>query len=553
MATVTAMAVSPIVRAAAASTQLQSRFLMSSLNFLPHLAFLVFSQHVCAQSLPTASRPVSSAQTPIIGEPSSPGSSAGAPGFRFVPILDLRERFTDNLLLATSALAQSDWTTDLAVGARVDYRAARASLQLDYLVNRRFHQRSSGFDNTQRQLSSNANVEAIEKWLFLDARASITQQYRSAFGVVGVADIAAVNANRVETTTYQLTPSIRGYVGGDSSYQLRINAAETRTGDKAFPPSRTYDWTGFLNGTASGRLGWSVDATSFVFDNSSVGKRQDSRFRGAGIYQFNPQLQIALTLGREISDLDGGARRTTGMRGIRLEWRPSGRTQFFAESQKRFFGNSQIVQFSHRMPRSALRFSSSKEIAAATTELASSGVLPLGSTLANLLASNATDPNDLSKKLEQTGIPNASGFQNGFLAARPFLGRRDEASFALLGLRNTLTLSANRREQRALGNNGSGTGLAAPIEEIRQTVANAVWAYRLTPISTVRIVVSRLRANGLFLDNLSTTQRFQSVFFVTQIGSSAAASVGVQHVLFDSTKSASYRENAFISTLSIRF
>ena len=552
MATVTAMAVSYAAMSSVtgATRQTVVRLLR---DLFPAIVFLFYSLQVYAQFATQPLRATNSNQASNVGDSSSSTQSTGAPAFRFVPIFDLSERYTDNALLATSALAQSDWTTDLAAGARIDYRNARASLQLDYRVNRQFHQRSSGLDNTQRQLSSNANVEAIEKWLFVDARASITQQFRSAFGVVGAGDISSVNPNRVETTTYQVAPSIRGYVGGDSSYQVRVNAAETRTGDGTFPNSRTYDWAGFLKGKAGGRLGWVVDVTAFVVDNSFVGNRQDSRFRGAGVFQFDPQLQFSLTFGREISDINGDARRTTGMHGLKLEWTPNGRTQLMAEVQRRFFGNGHLVQFSHRLPRSAFRYSSTKEIAAATTELTGSSLSPFANALTSLLASNATDPNNLSKKLEQTGIPVVSGYQNGFLTVRPFLSRRDEASFALLGLRSTFTVAVNRREQRAIDNSVSATSLGAPIEEIRQIGTNLVWAYRLTPISTLRMVLSRLRTDGLVLENLTTTQRFQSIFYVTRFGPSATASLGLQHVLFDSTTASRYRENAFISTLSIRF
>ena len=228
-----------------------------------------------------------------------------------------------------------------------------------------------------------------------------------------------------------------------------------------------------------------------------------------------------------------------------------------AVTQKRFFGNDHLVAITHRTPLTAWRFTSSKEATVSANQLATSNPGSVYNLLLDLLASTIPDPIERAaaaqRKLEQTGIPATSGIQDGSLSVRPILSRRLDASVALLGSRNTITLNAGKHEQRGIDSSSLTPGIGAPIEEIRQFSANATWAYRLTPVSTMTLAVSHLHTEGLFTSNLTATQRLQSLFVVTQLGPHTFASIGLQRILFDSTVVNSYRENAFVSSLSVRF
>ena len=503
-----------------------------------------------AQTLP----PVAPAEV----SPASLAAPSVNPTFRVVPQIELRERFTDNAGLADSGSAARGTVTDATAGLRIDYRAARAIANLDYQVNRLFYGQQAGLNSTQHRLQSAATLEAVEKWLFLDARASISQQNRSAFGVTSIADVATNSNNRIETSSFQFGPNIRGNISDIAMYQMRVIGTETRTRESAFPDTRMYVWNGFVKNTpASGRFGWFLDGNALFFDNNSLGNRKDSRIRAAITYEIDAQLHLSLSTGSESSNLDGKTLRRTTTRGVGLEWSPSNRTQLAAVTQKRFFGNDHLVAFAHRTPLTAWNFISTKEIAASTNELGASNSASVNNLLLDLLASTVPDSNARSeaiqRRFEQTGVSSSSGIQDGFLTVRPFLNLRQEASMALLGSRNTLTLSVGRREQRAIDGDNGTTGIVAPIEAIRQFRANVAWAYRVSPTSTLRLVVSHLHTVGLLSDTLSTTQQLQSLFLVTQLGPQLTASLGLQKMGFSSTVANSYRENVIVSAVSVRF
>ena len=480
------------------------------------------------------------------------------PSFRIIPTLDIGERYTDNAASVDASLARSDWVTDAAAGLLLEYRAARASANVDFHVNRLIHSSLSSLDSTQRRLNSNAAIEAVEKWLFLDARANISQQSRSAFGSADVTEVAGARSNRIETNTYQLAPYVRGAFGNLADYQLRLSASETRTGETAFPDSRTSELTGFIKSAPSAdRFGWSIDGNSLILDNNVAGKRRDDRIRASITARLDAQMQVSVTGGKETTDLDGLQKRTRNTVGFGAEWSPSQRTKMAAVTQKRFFGNDHLVSIAHRTPLTAWAFTSAKEIAISANELAGSNPSSVNSLLLDLLASTIPDPvgrtNATQRQFEQTGIPATSGFQESFLTLRPFVSRRQEASVALRGNRNTVTLAIGQREQRALNANVTVPAGTSAVEEFRQTRYNATWAYRLSTTSNLRMVLSQFRTEGLYTANQNTTQRLQSLFFVTQIGPRTSASLGVQRIVFDSTVAANYRENTFVSSMSIRF
>lgn len=487
----------------------------------------------------------------------APAAVTYTPALRFTPSAEISERYTDNAALSPDASARTDWVSNLGAGLKIDYRAARLNAQLDYRLNRLIYNRAGNLNDTQHFLNSRATLEAVEKWLYVDARASITQQNRSIFGATSVADIPSANANRIETTTYQLSPYIRGHFGDIAIYQLRVNEAQTRTGDVLFPQTRTREWTGFVKSAPSaGWLGWSVDGNSLAVDNGSS-NQDDSRVRASLTAEIDSQFHLSVSGGRESSNLDGLQRRNLTSYGFGVEWAPSPRTQFAAVTQKRFFGNDHLVAFSHRTALTEWRLASSREVAVSTNEVSSAAPISVSSLLLDLLASSVPDPATRAEaarqKFLQTGMPDASGIQSSFLTSRPFLNRQHQASVALLGLRNTITIDLGVREQRAFDTTSATSSVAAPIEQVRQYNANATWAYRLSRVSTLRLVVSHLRTRGLILENLSSTQRLQSLFLVTQLGPRTSVSLGVQRILFDSTVVNNYRENAIVGTLTVRY
>src|SRR5256885_2638515 len=134
---------------------------------------------------------------------------AAAQSWRITPQVTLAETYSDNVALVSFDRARDGWVSDFAPGVRVEHQGARARLFVDYQFHEVFYSGQSRLDNAQRFLNATASVEAIENWLFVDARASQTQQNRNAFDVAVAPNAPSASANRVETTVYQVSPYVR--------------------------------------------------------------------------------------------------------------------------------------------------------------------------------------------------------------------------------------------------------------------------------------------------------------------------------------------------------
>jgi uncharacterized protein (PEP-CTERM system associated) len=483
-----------------------------------------------------------------------------AQSLRLLPSVSVTQSFTDNVQQAPDETARTDWITEATPRLRLEGKGSRTELLLDFQLRNFAYANEARLNNSQKQLTSFLKVEAIENWLFVDAQANISQQNRSPFAgsvLTGNAAASGAGNNRVETTTYQIAPYVRGRIADVAIYQVRLNATETDTSENAFPTTNLYELVSkFSNASPSAKIGWSVDTTVLSLHNKIIGTREDQRLRGAAIYAVEPQLRFSLVGGYERTDYASVDPRSTGIYGVGVEWSPSPRTQFAAVREHRFFGDGHSVLLSHRTPMTAWRFSSSHDLSVLPTQLTTLDPGSAYSSLFDLLQSAIPDPVERARsvqtRLAQTGIPPGYGISGGFLTSRPFVSRNKEASVALIGSRNTITLAYSNREQRSVGLGLTGSS-ANSGEDVRRESLNAAWAYRLTPLSTVTLLASRLRSESLAVDRLRTTQYVQSLSWSRPLGPKSTLSAGIQHVDFNSPALNSYKENIVFANLLYRF
>jgi uncharacterized protein (PEP-CTERM system associated) len=125
-------------------------------------------------------------------------------------------------------------------------------------------------------------------------------------------------------------------------------------------------------------------------------------------------------------------------------------------------------------------------------------------------------------------------------------------STILTGVRNTISLTASRRDQTRLGDATTAPDSFALASEIRQDSFTASWAYRLTPLSTLTGIASEMRSRGLAGGRPESRSRLFTLFVSTRLNPRANASFGFRHASFDGAAQAGYTENALVATLTIR-
>jgi uncharacterized protein (PEP-CTERM system associated) len=527
----------------------------AALVLLPLLAAMA-NQSALAQTPPQAPQPPLTPQQSQQQPPPAPPQQLLRP-LRIVPEVTIGETYTDNVELSPAATAASSWVTTVTPSIRIERTGPRLTAFVDYRLQSQTYSSQSRLNEIQNFLSSRLALEAIESFLFAEARATISQENRSAFAPSSSTDAANSNANRIETRTYQLSPFARGRLGLGAVYQFRVNATQTETESAEFPTTRTIEWLGRIrNASAGARLGWRADVNSLTIRNAIVGERVDSRGSGTLTFMIYPGFTLSGTAGVERTDFATTDKRAKSTYGGGIEYSPSPRTQFAAVYENRFFGSSQNILATHRTPRTAWRFSSTRDVTVLPNQLAASSSGTTFALLNDLLAASVVDPvarqEAVRRRFEDTGAT-AAAAAGGFLAANPFVNRINEGSVTLLGVRNTLSIDAGRTERRSFGAVPVGIAGASSSSDIKQDRANATWSYRLSPLSTLTLSISELRTKGFSALDPRTKEDFQSLFFTTRFGQNTRASLGARHTRFRGIAATGYSENAVVASLTYRF
>ncbi len=476
--------------------------------------------------------------------------------WQVVPRVTLSETYTDNATLAAPGSAQSDWVRVLTPGIQISGAGPRVSGRFDYSLQDLAYANQTQLNSRRNLLSSFATVEAVENWLFVDARASITQQNTSAFSAAAQ-DPAGAISNRTETTQYQVSPYLRGRVSDIAAYQVRFSRTETQTSNGAVPATQTAQWVARIRNTpSSSKLGWSLDSDAMTIRNDTMGNKQSGRIRASLIYDIYPELHASVMYGRENTNYASSATQVINTPGVGLEWSPGARTQFAAVRERRFFGDGQSLLFSHRTPLLALKYTDDKDVTAMSNQIAAGGQGSVQALMSDLLTSSIPDPTARAQavrsSLEQAGA--SSPPAGGFITSRIFISHSRDASAVLMGRRNTMTIRLNQRDNQSIGLGAVASADSfSSSADIRQQTASASWTHRLSPLSSITNSVSSLHTSGSGATGLESRQNAHNAFFATRIGAKTTASVGVRRTRFSSTVSPGYRENALVGTLSMTF
>lgn len=481
--------------------------------------------------------------------------------WKITPTIAVNETATDNVALNTTN--KSDLISDINPGIRIEGSGGRSKLRFDYQLHNLIYAQDSSRNNTQNALNAFGTLEALENWFFIEASGVISQQSISAFGGATSTTVNTnANNNTTETSTYRISPYFRGSFGSLADYQLRYNLSSTSSKSNSGFDSDTNELVASLKGvTALASLGWSLDASSQKVKFGNGRSNEADRLRGVLSYKVTPAIQVSLIGGREANDYLTVNKESHSTKGVGLDWAPTDRTQVSASREDRFFGKSNSYSFTHRTAGTAWKYVESKDVSAQTNQqssvslgtffdLASSiclSILPPSSTAAERAACISALLGPISPTNPVPG---------GFLTSGVSLQHRREFSFAVVGIRNTVTFAATQTESQALSQ-GTGTGFLvnedfSQASNIRQRGGSINWSHKLTPLSSLTGTFSRMTSTGSGgATSLETIQKMMNLNFTTKLGPHTNAGLGARHVITEGTTS--YTENAVTGVLSHQF
>jgi len=295
--------------------------------------------------------------------------------FDIKPRISLTETWSDNIAISGGQNGkESGLITQLSPGIRVDARTARLKAYFDYSLTGQFYSSSSVNSRTQNSLNTFGTFEAISNWLFLDFSGLIAQQAISAFGAQSPSG-ANINSNSTETSTYRLSPYIRGQIAGLVDYSLRYNWSTTQANTSTTSNVEISDWSGQLRGsTPFQSLNWSINATQQTSSHSLGRTSEAERLYAMATYTIVPQFRISVSGGNESNNYASQNMVSQPTHGFGFDWTPTERTQISAFKERRFFGNGHNYSLSHRFPLSSIRYTDTKNVSVLPNQFSTIGL-----------------------------------------------------------------------------------------------------------------------------------------------------------------------------------
>lgn len=506
----------------------------------------------CAAFLPTrgALAPALMALAPCLAL--AQDAAGPARTWAIEPSVSLRQIFTDNSGLKT--LKESDAITEAGAAIRLSSKSGRLRGFLDYSLTGSAYARNTDANDLRHFLSTNATAELIDGQAFVDLRGSYTRQSVSAFGsqspVPGLTD-----TNQSDVASLSISPHIRGRLGSAARYEARLShevvrAKDTDAGDADHSAASLH----VDSGTGGAGLGWFADASYNASDFRAGRRTFDSLARVGLSYVVNSDLKLGVSAGTERTDLVTSTGESNATYGVQAEWMPTERTSLSANVEKRFFGTAHALRFAHRTPSMVWTLSDSRDI----SNKSGSDNASLGSVYDLLFRQFASAEPDAVKRdvlvrnhLQTSGIDPSAVVVGSFLASAATLQRTQSAAFAIVGVRNTITVQlSNTRSERA-DKVASVLDDLSTVQAVRQRGLALDWAYRLTPQSTIHVAGSYQRSDG-DLAAQQTTLKAITATWTSTLGPNASVSAGARHAVFDSTTTP-YDENALFAAVRWSF
>ncbi len=483
--------------------------------------------------------------------------AAQAGNWVVAPNVTLRGTYTDNVRLAPKGRERSDFVAEVAPGVRISADHPRLKLEADYQHQEYYYINNGGTSRSADFLSADASWVAIERFLFVDADASINETGTSVFGTQAASG-ANVSDNRTQVRTFRLSPAIQSTIGSRTNYEVRYTLTDTSSDAAAISRSRSEDWHASTNSQVTSAIG-----LAFSYDHSenkleSRGSQQADGHRIVERYlatlSFAPdeRFRIFGNIGQEKSNFfgDGKFKR---IHGYGFSWSPSPRTSLSAQRDRRFFGTGHSVRFAHRMPSSAISIAWVRDI----SSLADLVLQPVGgnirTVLSDALVRQFPDPNQRNAAVQSVlgafGLTGNELLLLPTLSDRLFTSRTLTATYAITGGVNTLTLVGARSDRRAISSGVSLLDDFSGDRDVRTQTYGLNWGHRLSSATTFTAALTQLRSQALGGDAESSRTTTATIGGYRQLSPRTSASVDVRHVRFRGSIRDDYRENAIVGSL----
>ena len=482
-------------------------------------------------------------------------SMVGAQTVRFVPSLAITETLTNNVNLAPASSAKSDLISSFTPGFTIFEQSAHTRLSGDVSMPILIYARTgSENDRVVPQVNLTGNIEAVDKWFYVDGTASVSQQYVSPFGP-RPADVQNVNQNRYTAQSYSISPYVKRALPGEMQFEIR----DTNTWTKLNNAPTTDGTTAYTNVAYAFvsrdplPLGWdaSYNRSEVKFGSQPLVTQVG---RANLIYQADPELQLSLRGGYEDDDF-GLTKSRSSIYGVGARWQPNQRTTANGYWEHRFFGSSYQAGFTYRTALLAWDASFSRDITTLPQQLAAgAGVLDTRILLNQLFLAQFPDPIQRQQFIEQYivehGLSQFSPNPDALFTNQVYLTQQASTSIGLLGVRNAIFLTLFHVQTDTIVSTTVADTMPQPQFNNTQLGGTLVWSHNLASNLTFIASATAARTTGNGAQAGTSRQGSVNLSLSSSLGPKTSISTGARYFIVRSGLADNIQESAIFVTVS---
>ncbi len=462
---------------------------------------------------------------------------------------------SDNIFLAPAGQQQ----TDLAVGVNpaiwANLDSARLKVHASFAPTLYAYVNNPTNDYVANNLNVFGTLEAAEKFFYIDANAQVGETYISPFATQPL-NGASISNNRTQIAVLGVSPYIKSTTGSGLSYLLRDDNTWTASNSSGIANSYINNFTGTVDGPTGRPLRWGVDYNY----NYTKFENQPSPFslelaRLRLTHTFDPELSATIDGGYEKNDYALNPYQGP-IYGAGFDWKPTERTDIYANAEHRFFGTSFSVGFNHRTQATAFTLNASRNLQTYPQQL----FIPVGNTaqvVNAIFQAKIPDPVErqqaVNNFLQQTGLPPSLGSPFVYYTNQIYVVESAAVTFAVIGARNVLTFSASWYNSTPVTASGQALPNAfTAVNEITQSTAGISFSHKLSALTSLAATGNHLvsYSNNTNLPAQSSIQSTQDTVLLSlshNFSPKTSGTVSVRFVRFSSDVFSSYTEQAILA------
>ena len=460
--------------------------------------------------------------------------------------LEVRAAATNNGGVDDNGARQGDFITSLRPALDVTHTGAGFSADVHAAATLIDYAKSSQRNGVLPDVRGSMGATLVEHWLKIDAAGYLRAAEADPFGV-RTDEVAA--GDRRNDWGVLAGPTLQHDFGPQSSIVARHQFGVTRAA--ASTTASTSDDQGRLDTNLTlvrferkpTPLGMSAELTRL--DNRSTSDLGDSRYtlttgRLRGTLLVGGELSVGALVGQDRSDYLLSSH-VDPLYGVAFDWTPGRRTHLELEVEHRYFGESGRLHLEHRTPFLTIAIDARREPLDATSSFGTLGQgVDLRSALDSILTTRFPDPAARAGVVDaivaSRGLDTRSAGAVNLVGDYPQLQTAAQASFTLIGVRDTLSLSAYALTTRALTRDGDPlAGLASATADNRQRGATFQLEHRLGAQLSAVLLGTWSKIQGLGASTEHSEEQAWRISLLDHLSRRSDLTVALQWNRFETT------------------